>query len=95
VFVDKSLRLDDWSQYPTPVPMIVYACLDAKLSRVLAGVMFKKAESQNILNSVGSAPQDLQVGSGVEFVLYNKVVTRGVSIRLEVVLKMLPSGVRY
>ena len=40
VFVDKSLRLDDWSQYPTPVPMIVYACLDAKLSRVLAGVMF-------------------------------------------------------
>ena len=30
------------------------------------------------MDSVGSAPQDLQVGSDVEFVLYNKVVARGI-----------------
>jgi hypothetical protein len=52
--------------------------MHALMPNCLVFSLWKKPSHSLFLDYVGSAPQDLQVGSDVEFVLNNKVVARGV-----------------
>ena len=91
VFVDKSHRLDDWSQFPLPTVQEIYAALDALLSRILAVLMYKMGLSREILTH--QAPEKLQEGSEVNLFMFGKDAAKGVVDTIGGQLGMIGKGV--
>jgi hypothetical protein len=76
VHVDKSKRTDDWSINPLVWGMVVYAAVDALVSRLLTRILFRRATRQD--DSIVVPPEYLQVGKEVTISSYSKQVAKGV-----------------